>query len=234
MARAARRRALTAADGSDIVTLAVPSDPELLVAWRDGDSIAGQELFARYYGMVSRFFANKVCGDPADLIQATFEACLRSHEQIRDGGQFRSFLFGIAYNVLRGHYRSKRAHDDRFDPTTRSSADLSPGAGSMLACGEEQQLLLAALRRLPLEHQIALELFYWEDLTIPELAAVLEIPEGTVKSRLHRGRALLEQAMDRIGAPDDARESVRVQLGQWAARMQAAAHDDGGSPGAST
>ncbi len=225
MARAARRRALTAADGSDIVTLAVPSDPELLVAWRDGDSIAGQELFARYYGMVSRFFANKVCGDPADLIQATFEACLRSHEQIRDGGQFRSFLFGIAYNVLRGHYRSKRAHDDRFDPTTRSSADLSPGAGSMLACGEEQQLLLAALRRLPLEHQIALELFYWEDLTSAEIALLLAEPHGTVRTRLRRARQLLEQAIAALTSDAALLRRTATDLDGWAQRVRDTARE---------
>jgi predicted DNA-binding protein YlxM (UPF0122 family) len=89
--------------------------------------------------------------------------------------------------------------------------------------------LLEALQRIPLDIQMTLELFYWEDLSIGELAAVLESPVGTVKSRLFRGRQLLEQAMDSLTAPTDARESVRVKLGEWAAQMHAAAM--AGDPG---
>lgn len=200
-------------------------DPELLTAWRGGNNAAGEQLFARYYGMVSRFFANKVCGDPADLIQGTFEACVLGHQQIRDTAQFRSFLFGIAYNVLRGHYRTQRAHDDRFDPSTSSSADLSPGVGTMLARGDEQQLLLAALRQLPLEHQVVIELFYWEDLTSAEIAEMLAEPHGTVRTRLRRARQLLEQALADL-TPDAALlHRTTTDLDGWAKKVREAARE---------
>lgn len=200
-------------------------DAELLTAWRGGDGTAGEELFARYYGLVSRFFANKVCGDPADLIQSTFEACVLGHEQIRDTAHFRSFLFGIAYNVLRGHYRSKRAHDDRFDPSVDSSADLSPGAGTMLARGDEEQLLLAALRQLPLEHQVVIELFYWEDLTSAEIAALIDEPHGTVRTRLRRARQLLEQALAELTADQSLLRRTTTDLDGWAQKVRAAARE---------
>jgi RNA polymerase sigma-70 factor (ECF subfamily) len=146
----------------------------------------------------------------------------------RGESSFRTYLFGVARNVLLAHYRG-RTRDARVDAdvSVQSVHDLAPGPSSMVALRADERLLFEALQRIPLDIQMTLELFYWEELTIPELAAVLEIPEGTVKSRLHRGRALLEQAMERLAAPDDARESVRVQLGEWAVRMQAAAHREG-------
>jgi len=61
--------------------------------------------------------------------------------------------------------------------------------------GEEERALLGALRGLPLELQVLLELHYWEDLSTSELAGVLEIPQGTVKTRIRRARELLESAL---------------------------------------
>ena len=74
------------------------------------------------------------------------------------------------------------------------------GMGSMMVKGEEQKLLLRALRRLPLDFQITLELYYWEDLKGPQLAEALDISPHTVRSRLSRARAALKEMLEQIDA----------------------------------
>jgi RNA polymerase sigma-70 factor (ECF subfamily) len=155
------------------------ADAELLEAWRQGDGAAGSELFERHYPAIVRFFANKVAGDPADLIQETFEACVSGRDRMREGGGFSAYLFGVAYNVLRRHYERSRKQGERFDPGTASAADLSPGPSTMVGQRDEHRLLLAALRRIPLEQQVVLELFYWEGMTSATIAEVLDTPHGS-------------------------------------------------------
>ncbi|MBK8238274.1 MAG: sigma-70 family RNA polymerase sigma factor [Deltaproteobacteria bacterium] len=205
-----------------------PDDAELARAWRAGDRAAGQALVERHYDGIVRFFRTKAGAHADDLVQRVFLVVADPDKGFRGESSFRTYLFGVARNVLFAHYRG-RTRDDRIDDdvSLRSVHDLAPGLSSVAAQRADERLLFDALQRIPIDIQMTLELFYWEDLSIPELAGVLEIPEGTVKSRLHRGRLLLEQAMERIAAPSEARESVRVQLGRWALQMQAAAHGDG-------
>ncbi len=90
----------------------------------------------------------------------------------------------------------------------------------MLADKREQRLLLGALRELPTDMQIALELYYWEDLSTLEIAEVLGVAPGTIKSRLFRAR---EQLRERIAAhaPDEAlARSTAANLDGWAASLR--------------
>ena len=148
---------------------AVISDPELLAAWRDGDARAGQELFGRYFEPVSRFFANKVHDERDDLVQETFEACLRGRDRLRADTSFRSYLFSVAFNVLKGYYRRRRSHDHVMaaaDELFASSLhDLAPGPSTIVGAVQQEQLLLEALRRIPMELQAVLEMRYWEERT---------------------------------------------------------------------
>jgi RNA polymerase sigma-70 factor (ECF subfamily) len=73
--------------------------------------------------------------------------------------------------------------------------ELAPSPSHELRHRDERQHLLEALRRLPLDLQVVLELHYWEGLRGPELAEVLEIPEGTVRSRLRLGRDRLRRCL---------------------------------------
>ena len=61
----------------------------------------------------------------------------------------------------------------------------------------EERALVQALQGMPVELQIVLELYYWEELSVDEVAAAVEVPPGTVKSRLFRGRQLLREALER-------------------------------------
>jgi RNA polymerase sigma-70 factor (ECF subfamily) len=198
-------------------------DAELYRAWRSGDRDAGQRLVERHYDGIARFFRTKAGPHADDLVQRVFLVSADPAAGFRGESSFRTYLFGVARKLLLEHWRTRtKAERVDADFSVASVHDLAPGLSSIAAARADERLLCEALQRIPLDIQMTLELFYWEDLSIAELASVLDIPEGTVKSRLHRGRVLLEQAMGAIEAPPDAHASVRVQLGEWAARMQAA------------
>lgn len=190
------------------------SDAEVLAQWAAGDRRAGAELFDRYFAAISRFFRHKVSGtlqEQDDLVQATFTACLSAAPRYRGEGSVRSFLFSIAYNVLRRHYEH-RARDARIDFGTVSIHDLAPGPATAVGRKAEVAVLIAAMRRLPVELQTALELHYWEETTVAEVALVLELPVGTVKTRLRRGRALLAEQLQQLVAEHADRQAVMAAL----------------------
>ena len=199
---------------------ATRSDEELLLAWRAGERQAGETLFERYYEPVARFFLNKTDAG-AELIQQTFLACVEGAAKFRGEGSFRSYLFAIAYRQLCRHYRERKG--DRIDLTEVSVAAIDPSPSQIMIEGEELRLLLAGLRRIPVDCQVALELLYWEQLTTVEMAAVLEIPEGTVKSRLRRGRALLREAIESLARDPALAGSTLLGIETWARALRARA-----------
>lgn len=189
-------------------------DVEIFARWAAGDRTAGAELFDRYFEPVARFFRNKVAKEvdvQDELVQTTFTACLAAGDSFRAEGSFRSFLFSIAYNQLRKHYeRARKAA--RIDFGTVSVHDLGRGPSTMMAERAEQALLLDALGRLPVELQTALELHYWESMTMDEIGAALGMPAGTVKTRLRRARALLREDIERQQAPATVQRAALAAL----------------------
>lgn len=203
-------------------------DSELLSSWREGDRAAGEELFERYYPAMVRFFSNKVSGETADLIQETFMACVAGEHRLQRVENFRSFLFGIAYNRLKKHYARGRSEAGLIDYGTYSAADLSPGASTMLSKGAEQQLLLRALRQIPVEHQVVLEMFYWEAFTSAAIAEALDEPHGTIRTRLRRARQLLEDALENVAADPALAKRTQANLDEWASKLRAALGESSG------
>lgn len=178
------------------------SDDTLLARWRDGDAAAGSQLVARHFTAVARVFRYKADDALDDLVQQTFLTCVERRDVVVAAGGLRPFLLGVAYNLLKRHFERRFGPRGRVDPMTTSMRDLDGGSpSSVVALAAEQATLVAALRELPLEQQVALELFYWEDLSAPQIADVLGIPEGTVRSRLRLGR---DRLRERLGATDDA------------------------------
>jgi RNA polymerase sigma-70 factor (ECF subfamily) len=131
----------------------------------------------------------------------------------------RAFLFGIARNVLYEHIRG-RMRAQRIEPDFRESAilDLSPGVSTVAARRAEQRTLLRALQHIPVELQLLLELYYWEGLGIEELAQVLEVPPGTVKSRLFRARGLLREAISKVESQPAITAEAEALLETWGKR----------------
>ena len=171
------------------------SDVDLLTAWRAGDEAAGQALFSRHFRRVYRFFETK-CGPDADeLVQATFLACVRAKNQFRGDSSFATYLFTIARHELYRAFSDRRRDLGRIDFEASSIAELAPTPRTRMAASEDRRKLLTALRDLPVEQQVLLELHYWEGVEIGELAEIFESPAGTIRSRLHRARIALKERM---------------------------------------
>ena len=191
----------------------VRGDEELLEAWRGGERSAGNVLLKRHFAAVFRFFNSKVdC--PEDLAQSTFQACVESRDRIQ--GRVRAYLLGIARNQLLMFIRSKGRYQKRFSPQEHSVAAALESPSQVVGRKEDERLLAEALRELPLDLQIAVELLYWEELSIAEVAAITNTPAGTVKSRLHRARASLRRKLDSARGHKRLLEQTIRSLDGWA------------------
>jgi RNA polymerase sigma-70 factor (ECF subfamily) len=175
---------------------AVDPDLEELERWRGGDQAAGEALFARYFERLCRFFATKCPGDVDELVQCTLLACVRGKAQFRGESSFRSYVFAVARHELYHHLRRKRRDGDRLDFSTTSVAQLVTTPATRLVRNAERRRVVEALRELPVEQQVLLELHYWEDLDIAELAAVFDSTPGAIRVRLLRARKALR---DKLG-----------------------------------
>jgi RNA polymerase sigma-70 factor (ECF subfamily) len=198
---------------------AMATDAELLQAWRAGDNDAGSELIERYAPRLHRFFDTRVVSHADDLCQQTLEACVQGREIIEEDGSsrsFRSYVFGVARRKLLNHYRSERVRDAHFDALETSVQDIAPTASQHAASRQEAQLVASALRRLPIDYQITLELHYWEGLTTQEIATALDAPVNTVKTRLARGRDRLKEIIAALAADDAVRDIALRQTAEIA------------------
>ncbi len=166
-------------------------DHAALRAWASGDADAGRALFDRYGDRVARFFARHLPPEEAaDLTQRTFlgalDAARRGHAVSRVAG----WLFGIARNTLYDALR-RRVRERAFEPARSSLAELRTGPHTALTRHQDQAELLAALRQLPADDQMALELFYWQDLSMAEVAVAMQITRSAAINRVYRARKTL-------------------------------------------
>jgi RNA polymerase sigma factor (sigma-70 family) len=193
----------------------VTTDFELLDAWCDGDKRAGNALFERHFDGLFRFFRYKLPDKAEDLVQQTLLACVQAQPGFRKQSSFRTYLYTIARSKLYDAL-ARRARDQAIDFTTSSVVDLGESPSRVLARDQEQNLLVQALRRLPVQLQVILELKYFEHMSGPEIAEVLEIPEGTVRSRLRRAREQLQDAVKAMAESPEQVESTMTRLDSWA------------------
>lgn len=200
-------------------------DADLVRAYRAGDKQAGEALVERYYGPVLKFCRSKAPAAAKDIAQQTFMGCFERLEQLRDPAAFRSFVFGVACNQVRKHYRRARVDGDRLDFGSVSSMDLDPTPSRIMAGRAEHRLLLEGLRRIPLDYQMVLELFYWEGMSASDVAEALDMPLGTAKARIRRGKQLLEQALAGLEAPGAVLHSTVSDLESWAKGLRASLLD---------
>lgn len=202
-------------EGQDATT-----DFALLDAWARGDRDAGNRLFDRHFPAVFRFFRNKVDDQAEDLTQATFLACVKNAGQMEKRASFRTYLFAIARNQLYMHFRAAARQGAVLEFGSVSAEDLGTSPSSRLVAKHEQRLLLRALRRIPVDLQVAVELYYWEGLSTRELAEIFEIPEGTVRSRLTRARdRIAAQLAELAEAPGEASTTMDC-FERWARSLR--------------
>jgi RNA polymerase sigma-70 factor (ECF subfamily) len=195
-----------------------PTDIALLEQWRAGDAEAGQVLFERHFDSIYGFFETKCPSEADELVQATFLAVLRAKTQFRGDSSFRTYLFTIArnelYRVLRTRQRKGGA---QVDLAMSSIAELVSTPGTRMARNQEHRQLIEALQRLPVEQQTLLELHYWEEMDIADLAKIFDAPAATIRTRLHRARKALRELVEHA-APSQVLESLET-MDAWAKGM---------------
>lgn len=237
-ARARRSAGVAAGDTMHSLMAREQSDLELLETWAAGDNRAGGALIKRHFPTLRRFFANKVIeSEQADLIQSTMLQCVHAKDGFQKKARFSTFLLSIARHELMHYYRKRGRKLDKLDPLADSVAAVSTSVFGKIANKDEHELLLAALRQLPMDLQIVLELKYWERMTAKECGAILGISANTVSGRIRQGKeklgALLEQMRQgAVARPADApdtdqrMEEIREFLGGDPHELLAAGTDD--------
>jgi RNA polymerase sigma-70 factor, ECF subfamily len=152
------------------------------------DRIVREEL-ARVYRLSLAIVGNEA--DAADATQEAFVDAWRSIRGLRDAARFDAWLTRVAVNAARMTLRSRRRRTVREIPAASIGGVLPEPAPEASDVGR----LRAALDRLPVEQRALLALRHLDGRGIPEIAAILEVPEGTTKSRLFTARRALEAAL---------------------------------------
>lgn len=202
-------------------------DRQLIELWRSGQRCAGDTLIARHIGDVQRFFANKALdsNDVADLVSQTFLGCTSALERLHSPDRFRPFLFGIATNVLRNHFRrrAKRALE-ASDFSTLCVRDLCDRSFSSLVMEKRKwQAIVDALREVSVNDQIILEYRYLMGHSAQRISEILDEPASTVRGRLMRARNRLrgrvQVLLEERGEAANPAVS-HAQIDQWSAQLR--------------
>lgn len=196
-------------------------DEELVLRLGQGDPQALRTLVERWReplcGYLHRLLGSRE--DSEDLFQETFLRVLRHASRFDQSRSFRPWLYSIATNLVRNCYRARGYRDalsldrpEREEEGAPLSARLAARATTPVDAasgGEDAQRVRAAVERLPEKGRVALVLFYYQGLAYQEIAEVLEVPLGTVKSRIHNALTQLAQALAAQAAqPSVAREGT--------------------------
>ena len=197
-------------------------DSELLVAWCDGDLNAGRVLVDRHLPSLHRFFATKLSNeaDAEDLVADTLETLLGAIDRFQEASSFRTFLYGIAFNKVRNFVRKRRRRGEDKDWGQVSAVELGPGPSTVLSGKLRERGLVRALRCLPLDLQIVIELSFVEGLTRAQISEVTGLPGGTVASRLRRARTLLKEALASEVSTADLLRTSLGGLETWAQEIR--------------
>jgi RNA polymerase sigma-70 factor, ECF subfamily len=167
------------------------TDEQLMLAFCGGSKDAFGDLFLRYKQPVYGFFRRRVA-EPTlaeELAQETFLAILRASSRYEPRSGFRSYLYGVAFNILRGHRRKAAFRAVFFGG---DAADHEPAARSTI---DTDVMLREAMRRLERQDREILMLREFEQLSYTEIAELLGLPVNTVRSRLFRARTTLRNVL---------------------------------------
>ena len=195
-----------------------PSDGDLLARWQAGDQTAGQDLFQRHFARLYAFFRTKLHDEADELVQATFLACIGAKDRYRGESTFKTFLYGIAKNQLYAALRKRHRDGEKLAFDVSSIAELVSTQRTVIARNQDHARLVDALQRLPIEQQTILELHYWDEVGIAELAEIFEAPEVTIRSRLHRARKALKELLEAQPGAKRVAETLE-DMDDWARSM---------------
>jgi len=171
------------------------SDQVLLDRFLAGDHRAFDELMLRHedrvFGLGLRMLGNR--DDALEATQETFLTIFRKAHQFSGRSTFGTWLYRVAMNTC--YDRLRKAKRRRTVPLPESSDPPDLASQDALASAELRPDLLEALASLPPQFRAAVVFVDLEDLSLDEVAQILQVPTGTVKSRVHRGRKLLAETL---------------------------------------
>ena len=165
------------------------TDDELMqgVSTKDDDRAYG-ELYHRYARRLMGFFFRQMNGNEAlaaDLTQDAFMRVWTARDKFA-GKNFRTWILTIAYNLVKNHYRHNE-HQKQYEAFAKQAKEevAENNVVEQMDNDAFDQALRQELEKLQPESRLLFSLRFEEELTIPEIAVLMELPEGTVKSRLY-------------------------------------------------
>jgi len=177
------------------------SDEQVMARAASGSDAAFEELYRRYARRLKGFFFMQLGGDEEMAADATHDVFLRAYEartRYREGSNVSTWIFTIAYNICRNHYRT-----NAYEAQLLANLDAEPLSDQQIEVELDATVLDEALQQVLSElpaplHQL-FSLHYQEELTIPQVAEIVGIPEGTVKSRLHKTMNIIRKNLKQYG-----------------------------------
>jgi RNA polymerase sigma-70 factor (ECF subfamily) len=186
-------------------------DGDLVERWQSGDQSAFEALIRRHerrvFGLLMRMLGNRQ--DAEDVAQEAFLSLHRHGHRFRHQARFSTFVFRVAANAALNRRRTlgrKNARIRQLKLRQEAGTDLptTPRDPEAQVAGAEIQIQVQeALSRLPEDLRMATVLYDIEGLSYREIATVLKIPEGTVKSRIHRARGALRSRLKGLVSTDN-------------------------------
>ena len=175
----------------------------------DGSAEAFEQLVVTYQTPIYRLCL-RMTGNPedaADLTQESFLKAWRALDTFRFGSSFSTWLFRLASNTCLDHLRVQKRRptlsltlqDEDGEETTLDLPDTAPTPEEAVVALEERERLTRALEQLDPQQRQILTLRVVNDLTYTEIADILEVKEGTVKSRIARARDALRKKYQKSG-----------------------------------
>ena len=179
------------------------ADMERLAAGQDG---ALDDLMERHAAPLFHFLCRMLASedDANDLAQETFVRVYRSRDSYRSNGKFSTWLYTIAANLARNHFRWRSRHPNVSLEAGAGEAEQSlgetipatgPAPNEQLFAGERAGAVRVAVGELPDEMREAIVLCEWEELGVAEAATILETTPKAVESRLYRARQILRERL---------------------------------------
>jgi RNA polymerase sigma-70 factor (ECF subfamily) len=187
-------------------TTSATPDTDLLRAMRGGAADAFTALYRRHQGPLYRFALLR-CGSldtAADVVQEVFMGLLTGRFQFDPlRGQLRTFLFGVARNLILKHEEARQRHvalpeayeDEGDDPDNGQAADDDDGPLARMLDNEAAEQVRRALAHLAPHYRDAVILYDMHELSYAEIADICQVDIGTVRSRLSRGRTALAKRL---------------------------------------
>lgn len=168
-----------------------PDDAELVRRFGEGDERAFDDLLVRYERKVYGI-AYRMCGDPDDAREVTQDVFVSAYTALRSfryEAQVGTWLHRVAVNASLDRLRKRKRRAESSLELVGERADTGPAPEERAEAAERAAAVQAALSKLSDDHRAVLVLHDIQDLDYAGVAEALQIPIGTVKSRIHRARA---------------------------------------------